>query len=532
MKAISMSAMRPWLWAAACAFALALAAANLWLGDLNQDEGWYLYAARQLSEGKLPYRDFAFPQGPVQPLLYSAINPIITKTGLLGGRTFTALLGLLTALLAAGVASRLAPPSVRQSAALITFMLVAINEYQSYYFAVVKTYSATALFLTGSAYALIGAAERKSAFAAFTAGALCMLAAGARASAALALPIMALWLFLEWRRNGFRGWLFFCAGAVIAGAVTLLPFALLAWDNFFFFVVKYHTLRKPGPLLSMLVYKAGFVARLLQAYPAAMLLGAAACVARFTGMAAQPAAQAEPSSRLAPALWAVVAAITLAHFGAPFPYDDYQVPLYPIFAACVAVAAMSLIANKAEAAVSWLVVTVFAACLLGAAASPMNQDWFLQERDRIWWRIKDQAPIAKLRETAARIRSMAKPGAVLLTQDPYLAVETGMHLPRGLEMGQFSYFPALDSESARRLHVLNRELFMELLQTCNAPVAAMSGYAFAMESPDITPVPPLDEAAFRSVLDQRYERIATVPHFGQALTELNIYQLRTTEKTP
>ena len=110
-------------------------------------------------------------------------------------------------------------------------MLVAINEYQSYYFAVVKTYSATALFLTGSAYALIGAAERKSAFAAFTAGALCMLAAGARASAALALPIMALWL-LEWRRNGFRGWLFFCAGAVIAGAVTLLPFALLAWDNF------------------------------------------------------------------------------------------------------------------------------------------------------------------------------------------------------------------------------------------------------------------------------------------------------------
>ena len=56
-----MSAMRPWLWAAACAFALALAAANLWLGDLNQDEGWYLYAARQLSKAN-SYRDFAFPQ--------------------------------------------------------------------------------------------------------------------------------------------------------------------------------------------------------------------------------------------------------------------------------------------------------------------------------------------------------------------------------------------------------------------------------------------------------------------------------------
>ncbi len=522
---------RPWLWAAAFAAVLALSAANLWLGDLNQDEGWYLYAARQLAEGKMPYRDFAFPQGPVQPLLYSAINPIISKTGLLGGRFFTALLGLSTALLAAGVASRLAPTGVRHAAAITAFMLVGINEYQSYYFTVVKTYSATALFLTGSAYALIGAIERKSAFAAFSAGALCMLAAGARASAALALPIMAFCLFLEWRRNGFGGWLFFCAGAAAAGALTLLPFALLAWDNFFFFVVKYHTLRKPGPLLSMLVYKAGFLSRMLQAYPVAILLGAAACLARLTGFSA-PRLQSESNRRVTLACWAVVAAITLAHFGAPFPYDDYQVPLYPIFAACVAAAAMRLIATKGDAAVSWLLATAFTACLLGAAASPMNQDWFLQERDRIWWRIKEQAPIAKLRETADHIRSMAKPGAMLLTQDPYLAVETGMRLPHGLEMGQFSYFPTLDTAGARRLNVLNRELFMELLQTCNAPVAAISGYAFAMESPDITPVPPSDEAAFRSVLDRRYERAATVPHFGQALTELNIYQIRDTKKTP
>ena len=54
------------------AFAV-LAFAAVWLGGLNQDEGWYLYAARLVGEGKLPYRDFFFTQGPVLPFIYSVL---------------------------------------------------------------------------------------------------------------------------------------------------------------------------------------------------------------------------------------------------------------------------------------------------------------------------------------------------------------------------------------------------------------------------------------------------------------------------
>ncbi|MBP8656293.1 MAG: hypothetical protein KBI43_07630, partial [Kiritimatiellae bacterium] len=50
---------------------LALAGLNLWMGELNQDEGWYLYAAKQMGEGLWPYRDFAFTQAPMLPLVYS-----------------------------------------------------------------------------------------------------------------------------------------------------------------------------------------------------------------------------------------------------------------------------------------------------------------------------------------------------------------------------------------------------------------------------------------------------------------------------
>ncbi|MDW8268066.1 MAG: hypothetical protein RMN24_02775 [Anaerolineae bacterium] len=35
--------------------------------EVNLDEGWYLWAARLVYEGQIPYRDFAYPQAPLLP---------------------------------------------------------------------------------------------------------------------------------------------------------------------------------------------------------------------------------------------------------------------------------------------------------------------------------------------------------------------------------------------------------------------------------------------------------------------------------
>ena len=55
------------LWIMALVICAGLFSANIFLGGLNQDEGWYLYASRLVSEGKAPYIDFASTQGPVMP---------------------------------------------------------------------------------------------------------------------------------------------------------------------------------------------------------------------------------------------------------------------------------------------------------------------------------------------------------------------------------------------------------------------------------------------------------------------------------
>ncbi|MDD2455658.1 MAG: hypothetical protein PHE10_04930, partial [Kiritimatiellae bacterium] len=59
--------------AMAVSAAVAMYAFSVWFGNLNQDEGWYLYAARMVSEGKRPNRDSFFTQGPVMPLRYGLL---------------------------------------------------------------------------------------------------------------------------------------------------------------------------------------------------------------------------------------------------------------------------------------------------------------------------------------------------------------------------------------------------------------------------------------------------------------------------
>ena len=525
--------------------AVILSAANLYLGDLNQDEGWYLYAAQLVASGQRPYVDFAFTQGPVMPLVYALFKPIITAGGLAGGRLITALLGLMAAVLAARLAARLVNTELRASTALTTFILIGVNVYQSYFCTVVKTYSLTILLLMLGFLAMVEAWNRRQAWPMLMAGAFIVLAAGTRTSAGIVLPIVFLYLLMA-RSAPPLAWLHFGLGATVMACLVFLPFLILAPESFLYCVMQYHTLRHSGSGLMTLVFKAGFLSRLLQAYFVAFSIGVGVVFAKWAfsrlrppcsaialrdgergygGQAHAPAVTTAPAAMAAPALmrilWMSVIAITLIHFLAPFPYDDYQVFVFPLLAIVIANAAVRLVGQHGAL---WLTIAILVVSLGAAGSSPLNQDWFIQGRDRIWWLVKDRSPLQKLRDTAAQIRSITKPGDLLLTQDPYLAVEANLKVPRGLEMGQFSYFPTLSDDRAASLHVFNRAGFERLLRTTEAPMAALSGYALAIQSPEVTPLTPKDQSLFTKIVTDRYMPMTNVPYFGQAYTTLKIYR--------
>lgn len=526
------------MWLSALALFVVLGAANLHFGDLNQDEGWYLYAARQVHDGGLPYRDFAFTQGPMLPLVYSLAHPLVERWGVAGGRLFTLLLGFVGAMMAAWLAARAAPEGRKCVAALLAFTLIAGNVYQSYYTTIVKTYSLCALFLVGGLLALSYAKSRAGWLACFVSGILLALSAGTRLSAGVAMPIAGLYLLLMRRSFGDSRWLSFGVGGLLGLAAISAPFLKIAPESFLFCNFEYHSLRSAGGLVPALVYKAGFISRFVQAYflPACL----AAAVVLFRWLKPEPA-EAQPSDRLNVVLWAAGLAVTLVHLSAPFPYEDYQVMVYPVLAAALAGSLVSSFPPKADPPAAgkfqvsdrwtlWLLLFVFVASVASAFSSPVNQSWMISGRDRIWWKVKEQTQLQRLREVGIWISEQMGMDDLLLTQDTYLAVEANLRVPKGMEMGPFSYYPEMSRERAEKIHVLNRDMMLELLEKTEAPIAAFSGYGLSIQSPQVSEMSRDDRESLWDVVEKRYEEIYEVPDFGQAFTTLRIFRLRTDTK--
>ena len=149
------------VYTALSAFAFAvLAWAAVWLGGLNQDEGWYLYAAQLVGDGRMPYRDFFYTQGPLMPLVYSVFSWIWKAEGLLGARILTCLLGLASAVVAAFTARLVAREGRKGIAGVVTFMLLGGNLYHVYYTSIPKTYALASLFVSVGFYLLAYAFSR------------------------------------------------------------------------------------------------------------------------------------------------------------------------------------------------------------------------------------------------------------------------------------------------------------------------------------------------------------------------------------
>ena len=168
---------------------LALALVNVWFGPLNQDEGWYLLAAQNVSRGMTPYRDFLYTQGPVLPYAYGWIAGAWSDVGVLGGRLVTAVFGFLATVffsLVAGELARRRNPDAFGPAFLLAFVLLGLSPDWAYFTAIPKTY-ALGSFLLALGFALsLGAPGVPNRRGSAIAGACFALAAATRATLCLA----------------------------------------------------------------------------------------------------------------------------------------------------------------------------------------------------------------------------------------------------------------------------------------------------------------------------------------------------------
>ena len=481
------------------AFAV-LSAFSVWFGALNQDEGWYVYASQLIAEGRMPYRDFFFTQGPLMPLAYSAFAPLWKSGGILAARIFTLCIGTLGILANVCLARSLVEgDNAKKTAGMAAFMLLACNLYHVYYVSIPKTYAMAGLFTSFGALLAVRALKAGRGFSRiallFASGIASSLAAGVRTSMAAAIASTAAVVFFSssFRKRDFIA---FCAGAAGGLVFAYLPYILDA-DAFAGLCAaqKYHAARKGfSPFFTI-----GSLSRLVRWYLPVFIL--AGLHFRFFAKRSDAGVSIAVFSFLS---------VFLLQSAAPFPYEDYHVPVMGILAALAASAAASSVpaedaACEAQSRTLLLTVGLAFACSFG---SPLIEKWMTDGQDRLWPLKRDASELSVLRKTARFVNSLDPDGETILTQDLYLAVETGRKVPHGLEMGPFS--------------ILSQDGWCELLSSSECPVAALSGYTFAIDPPGCEPRRAEEQLLYWAIVKSRYSPVKKIERFGQNSTPLVI----------
>ena len=189
---------------------------------------------------------------------------------------------------------------------------------------------------------------------------------------------------------------------------------------------------------------------------------------------------------------------------APFPYEDYQVPIMGLLAVFAVVAVVSHETDLRR--LRFWTLLVLGMTWAGSFGSPLLEKWSTNGQDRFWSLKKPKSELAQLRDVAAEVNALDPGGKDLLTQDLYLAIETGRKVPRGLEMGPFAMLS--DAEWRTLLHAA----------PCRG--AALSGYSFAILPPVCDERPVGEQMEYWSILKRKYELVSREENFDQNQTTL------------
>jgi 4-amino-4-deoxy-L-arabinose transferase-like glycosyltransferase len=206
--------------------AFIFAALALWLmaiafvRPLSVDESQYVASTALAADGLLPYRDFAYLQTPLQPLVFAPLQWLFAGHLLLAMRIANALLGLVTVMLVYGAARRAG--ATERPALTASAMLVACESFP-WCVGVARNDLLPAALLTLGLWLIV----RGAGWARLCAGVAFGLAASAKIS--YAVPAAAVFLAGVWKPDVAerRRQLWF-AGGVAIGLVPTFVVAALA----------------------------------------------------------------------------------------------------------------------------------------------------------------------------------------------------------------------------------------------------------------------------------------------------------------
>ena len=499
------------------------ALAFVYYGNVNGDEGWYLQASRLVFRGEIPYRDFAYFQGPVLPYVYG-LPQLLVGPSLLVGRLTSLAFTAGAVLTIVYLVHRLAG----HAAVLWAFLLTLLNPPLMYYLTLVRS---EALVTALSLLALAALFRFRTGIPALTvAPALLLLASGARI---VFLPaFLAVTAFLWWTTPRTRAVQLLAGGLIgLQALVTFgIPFVLAPQQAVFGLWSSQASranqwapsdvsagdtfLSKVGDLETLWVWY------LIVLVPAVVL--ASNLVARYReGWRPQrPGFGSDPLSNYF-LIIALAVLIFLPHMALKPIHPIYFVPSSALLIVSGAAAAVRAPGSlEAPASRSSFAALLAVLVLIGSPFYAARYTEFLDFR---------HPDLKELQETGRFLASYLDKDEPFLTFEPTLPLAADRPVMRGLEMGLFSYWPAFSADQAELFHVFNRELLAEETGRNGPRIVALTDcdlyYVIGPTAFPESPASPEDIPPFRLLpqLKEWYALAETVPNFGQCRANLYIF---------
>lgn len=481
-------------------------------GYLNRDEGWYLLSGKLVYDGKLPYRDFPYFQGPILPYVFGVPQQLFGST-LLVGRLAAATLAAGTLALVVYMARAMGG----RWAAIGALALLAITP--EFMIASVAARS-EAIILPLMLLSVALAMKPRPGFAGFLAAPLVLLIATAiRITFLPALLGMLAYSYVMTRPSRREC----CAALSVLAGVSLaiaLPFVAASPHRAWFDVWTAQVSRggqfqaEAQPLGTMLLNRVWFLnlpaaSFFVVVVPALLILAYIADSYR-TGW--RPRSPGIGGDRLTN--YAALIAFALVMW-APYAVFDHQEPRYfvPSFVLLSIVVADALVHVARRGLDERLRLLPPVVAALGIATLLFGIPPTIKLVDV-------RHPDVRATNNAADvIESLLAPHEQFVTFDPALAVAAQREVVPGFEMGQFSYWPKLGQEDADRNGVANLDVMQRVMLAPATKLIAIEDYDLDLisdtkqDDDDATSLPEGVERPFE-VFPYLYGQFEVVREFG------------------
>lgn len=453
------SAQRWWLaLAAGAVLYLAFSVGFLFLGKLNADEGWYLYAGNLVFDGRLPYLDFAFTQTPLLPYVYG-LPQFLFGPSLYLGRFTSLFFSLTTFACAVALAWRLqgAP------AAALTALLLATFTTGIYHNTIVKTYALVALFFTLTLLTLTTRLGERVKYVLALGFAACAVLV--RLSAAGFFVVIVVYILAVAQEKKVKiavlGVLLFL-GAVMVLLIMHPDRDVIVWNLVAYHLDQWGQLSLAERLGEIFRHRLWSLLRYLGLYILLAFLLFLSVLARRSGRVARQQQQFLLAGAAALLLF------ILSHFFGGGWYYEYVVPA--IVAGFPLMAARSVQVYREGSARK--IYRRLIPLLLLAIFLFYPVEGIVLYTDRAG----DASPVAEVGEVASFVAAHSRPSeAIMVLEALWIPVVADRAVLPGMTMAQFSYQPFV-TEKATRLHFVNGEIMRRYLVSGAPAVIIFTDY--------------------------------------------------------